>query len=112
MDNVKDDIYYAKKIVVDMQFLIANTKGQTIEQISKNEILLDSIMFRLIQISENTTKLSENFKRRNNEIPWSAIKGLRNRIVHDYGNVDYGIIYETVINEIPYCLDLILKLLG
>ena len=40
MDNVKDDIYYAKKIVVDMQFLIANTKGQTIEQISKNEILL------------------------------------------------------------------------
>ena len=112
MDNVKDDIYYAKKIVVDMQFLFANTKGQTIEQISKNEILLDSIMFRLIQISENTTKLSENFKRRNNEIPWSAIKGLRNRIVHDYGNVDYGIIYETVINEIPYCLDLILKLLG
>lgn len=112
MDNVKDDIYYAKKIVVDMQFLIANTKGQTIEQISKNEILLDSIMFRLIQISENTTKLSENFKRRNNEIPWSAIKGLRNRIVHDYGNVDYGIIYETVIDEIPYCLEMILKIIG
>ena len=112
MDNVKDDIYYAKKVVVDMQFLIANTKGQTIEQISKNEILLDSIMFRLIQISENTTKLSENFKRRNNEIPWSAIKGLRNRIVHDYGNVDYGIIYETVIDEIPYCLEMILKIIG
>ncbi len=112
MDNVKDDVYYAKKIVVDMQFLIANTKGQTIEQISKNEILLDSIMFRLIQISENTTKLSENFKRRNNEIPWSAIKGLRNRIVHDYGNVDYGIIYETVIDEIPYCLEMILKIIG
>lgn len=112
MDNMKDDIYYAKKIVVDMQFLIANTKGQTIEQISKNEILLDSIMFRLIQISENTTKLSENFKRRNNEIPWSAIKGLRNRIVHDYGNVDYGIIYETVIDEIPYCLEMILKIIG
>ncbi len=112
MDNVKDDIYYAKKVVVDMQFLIANTKGQAIEQISKNEILLDSIMFRLIQISENTTKLSENFKRRNNEIPWSAIKGLRNRIVHDYGNVDYGIIYETVIDEIPYCLEMILKIIG
>ena len=112
MDNVKDNIYYAKKIVVDMQFLIANTKGQTIEQISKNEILLDSIMFRLIQISENTTKLSENFKRSNNEIPWSAIKGLRNRIVHDYGNVDYGIIYETVIDEIPYCLEMILKIIG
>lgn len=112
MDNVKDDIYYAKKIAMDMQFLSANTKGQTIEQISKNEILLDSIMFRLIQISENTTKLSEDFKRRNNEIPWSAIKGLRNRIVHDYGNVDYGIIYETVIDEIPYCLEMILKIIG
>lgn len=47
-----------------------------------NEILVDSMMFRLIQISENATKLTESFKAIHNNIPWRAIKGMRNKIVN------------------------------
>lgn len=39
------------------------------------------------------------------EIPWNSIYGLRNRIVHDYGNVDLGIIYETLKYDIPQLLE-------
>ena len=35
--------------------------------------------------------------------------GLRNRIVHDYGNVDLGIVYETLTNDIPILLDMIVE---
>ena len=90
-----------------MAFLVKHTKGLSQKEIENNEILLDSIMFRLIQISEDSIKLTEKFKEINCEIPWYAIKGLRNRIVHDYGNVDYSIIYATVKNEIPQCLKLL-----
>ena len=68
-------------------------------------------MFRLIQVSENSLKLSDDFKNEFNEIPWVAVKGLRNRIVHDYGNVDYSIILDTIRNEIPYCVELLDKVL-
>ena len=32
---------------------------------------------------------------------------LRNRIVHDYGNVDFSIIFTTLKNDIPELLSLI-----
>ena len=45
---------------------------------------------------DNAKKLSDNYKITHGNISWSALSGLRNRIVHDYGNVDLNIIYETL----------------
>lgn len=101
MDNKKDNEYYIKKIVTDIEFIISNTKGLTEEQLAQNEVLLDSVMFRLIQISENSDRLTSDFKAAFNQIPWRAIKGMRNRIVHDYGYVDLTVIYNTIVNDLP-----------
>ena len=60
------------------------------------------MMFRLIQISENNKRLSEQFKRiEHPSILWTAVYGLRNRIVHGYGTGDLGIIYDTLKTGIP-----------
>ena len=101
MDNEKNDTYYLEKILKDLNFLIEHTYGKTKEEIESNEILIDSIMFRLIQLSENSDKLTTAFKDTNKNLPWHEIKGMRNRIVHDYGVVDMTIIYDTVIKDIP-----------
>ena len=101
MDNKKDNKYYIKKIVTDLAFIIKHTNVLTLEELEANEILLDSVMFRLIQISENSDKLTEDFKAYYSKIPWRAMKGLRNRIVHEYGNVDLTVIFDTVKNDIP-----------
>lgn len=101
MDNKKDNKYYVKKIVTDLAFIIKHTNGLTQADLDRNEILLDSVMFRLVQISENSDKLADDFKAYYSNIPWRAIKGLRNRIVHEYGNVDLTVVYDTVKNDIP-----------
>lgn len=77
------------------------TAGKTKEDIGNNDLLLDSIMFRIIQIAENNSKLTKKFKEEHNEVPWAAIKGMRNTIVHDYGRVDMPIVYDTVNRAIP-----------
>ena len=74
-----------------------------------NEVLLDSMLFRMIQLSENAKKLSDEYKLMHGKIPWNAMSGLRNRIVHDYGNVDLKVVYETLKNDIPELLDLFLE---
>ncbi len=101
MDNQKTNAYYLQKIITDLDFVIQNTQGLSQKNIEDNEILLDSIMFRLIQISENSDRLTDNFKNQHSGIPWRAMKGMRNRIVHEYGSVDLSIVYDTVINDIP-----------
>lgn len=37
----------------------------------------------------------------NKEIKWANMYGLRNRIVHGYASVDYEIIWETIVKDIP-----------
>ena len=104
MDNKKDNKYYIDKILIELDFLIKHTKNILRDDFGKNELLLDSIMFRFIQISEHIKKLTLEFKNEHNNIPWRDIVGLRNRIVHEYGNVDLDIIYDTVKEDI-YIID-------
>ena len=107
MDNVKDNKYYIQKILKDINFLIEKTKGKSLQAIELDEVLCDSIHFRLIQISENSAKLTDEFKCAHREIPWQAIKGMRNRIVHEYGDVKLDIVYQTVTRDIPDLLKLL-----
>lgn len=107
MDNIKNDTYYVQKIRKDLAFMVAHMRNVDAEELNANEVLLDSMLFRMIQISENAKKLSEKYKMTHANIPWNALGGLRNRIVHDYGNVDLNVVYETLKNDIPELLEVI-----
>ena len=101
MDNVKNDNYYLVKIRTDMAFIIDHMKDVDLQELTENEILLDSMMFRMVQISENAKKLSADFIDEKKDLPWDEMSGLRNRIVHDYGSVNLGIVFDTLKNDIP-----------
>ena len=62
MDNVKNDNYYLNKIRTDIEFIIVHMKDVDLQELNDNEVLLDSMLFRMIQISENAKQLSEKYK--------------------------------------------------
>ncbi len=100
----KPDSYYLEKIRIDMEFICIHMQEKSYSQFIKDEVLCDSMMFRLIQISENTKRLSEVYRKSHPEIPWNEISGLRNRIVHDYGHVVLNVVYEALTEDIPNLL--------
>ena len=63
------------------------------------------MLFRMIQISENAKRLSEDYKQDRTNMPWNELAGLRNHIVHDYGNVDLNIVFETLKYDIPELME-------
>lgn len=105
MNNTKNNEYYLAKILTDLEFIVKHMAGISIEDLEENEILLDSMMFRLIQVQENAKKLTEEYQKAHKEIPWTDISGLRNRIVHDYGNVDLAVVYYTLTEDIPWLIE-------
>ena len=105
MDNTKNDHYYLEKIKKDVAFIVIHMKNVDLQELNENEILLDSMLFRMIQISENAKKLSAEYKKDNSGLPWDELSGLRNRIVHDYGNVDLEIVFETLKYDVPMLLE-------
>lgn len=106
MDNEKNDHYYIQKIRQDLEFIVIHMRDVDLDELNANEVLLDSMLFRMIQLSENARKLTDEFKQKRENIPWNAMYGLRNRIVHDYGNVDLNVVYETLKNDIPDLLEM------
>lgn len=51
-----------------------------------------------MQIGELTNKLSDEFKAAHSEIPWRAIRGMRNIVAHEYGHIDTETVWETAEN--------------
>ena len=98
-------------MIKDISYIIEKTKNISLEKLEEDETLCDSVLFRLIQISENSLRLSPEFKKRYDEIPWQAIKGMRNKIVHEYGNVDFSVVYDTVKYDFPQLLCLLREII-
>lgn len=61
----------------------------------------DASMLQLSQIGELINKLSPELKTKYTNIPWEGIKGFRNRIVHEYDQLDETKVFHIVKNEIP-----------
>ena len=108
----KNDNYYVDWIRKDLDFIMAHMSGISKEELEKQPLLQDSMMFRLIQISESAKNLTEDFLESHSHIPWMDIFGLRNRIVHDYGNVDLSIVFDTLTKDIPELYQVISEDLG
>ena len=74
----------------------------------------DAILYNLIIIGEAANRVSEAFQEKHYTIPWSAMIGTRNVIVHGYDQVKLQIVWEilqrdldNLKNQIIAALDLI-----
>jgi uncharacterized protein with HEPN domain/GNAT superfamily N-acetyltransferase len=85
--------------------------GKTLSEFTSDERSLVFSIFSLSQLGELVTVLDKSFTAQYNEIPWNALKSIRNRIVHDYEGVQYKIIWNIIQNEIPVLAEAIHKIL-
>lgn len=110
MDSQKNDVYYAAKCLENIAAINRYMDNKTYNDFISDDLLIDAVMFRLIQLVENIKKISESFKSKNTSIHWGDIIGFRNGIVHEYGKTDYTIVYEIVaqnLDELKKILELI-----
>ena len=76
------------------------TQGYTFEQFCKDEKTIDATVFAISQIGELVKNISEETTRKYPNIEWGMIKGLRNRIVHDYEGISLKSIWYILQNDL------------
>ncbi len=65
----------------------------------------------LEMIGEAARRVSSEFQEKHPEIPWREIIGQRNILAHEYGEIDYEILYRTAKEDIPALIDILGELL-
>jgi len=62
--------------------------------------LIEACVFNLLQLGELANRVDESFQENHQDIPWHKIRGLRNRLVHDYEGVNLGLVWDVVHNDL------------
>ncbi|RLD66736.1 MAG: hypothetical protein DRI95_06110 [Bacteroidetes bacterium] len=61
----------------------------------------DACMMNFIALGETISKLSQNFKDRNNHVDWNKIQAFRNIIAHDYFGIDEDEVWQIIKTHLP-----------
>ena len=69
-----------------------------------------AVLHQLLIMGEAAKRLSEEFRSSHPEIPWKAIAGMRDKLIHAYQNVELKETWRVVSVEIPRLIDLITPL--
>ena len=73
----------------------------TPQDILDQEPLRWAITTPLYNIGEHAYRISDEYKERHSNIPWSKIAGLRHRLVHDYESTNWTLICSILFDVLP-----------
>jgi len=88
------------KMLAYVDKIVDYTAGADKSAFFANTMLLEACVFNLLQIGEIAGHLDEDFRKKYSEIPWSKIRGLRNRLVHDYEGVQFELLWQVVEGDV------------
>ena len=76
-------------------------QGKSLVDLYQDDVLSYAIVRALEIVGEAGSKVTSATQMANPHIPWRKIVGMRNRMIHDYGNVDIAMVWETVTTILP-----------
>jgi uncharacterized protein with HEPN domain len=77
------------------------TANLSFEEFSGNFMATEACLYNFQIIGEAVSKLPAEVKESNPKIPWSRIKGMRNRLIHEYFGTDLKLVWEVIKDELP-----------
>jgi uncharacterized protein with HEPN domain len=89
------DMLKAAKELQDMN------QGSSFEDFIDDIKLMRATERSLEIMGEAARRLSTEFKEQHNQTLWHLMIGQRNIIAHEYGQIDYEMLYKTVIEDVP-----------
>jgi uncharacterized protein with HEPN domain len=71
-----------------------------------NERMLTLAITKAIEIiGEAAYRVTEPCKSENDNIPWSDISAMRNRLIHGYFDINLDIVWETIQTDLPELIE-------
>ncbi len=66
-----------------------------------NDLVYDAVLWILAVLGEAANNIPQAVHDAHSEIPWHAITGRRNRLIHGYGAIDDNTVWEVVLTGLP-----------
>ena len=105
------DSIYVYHILQAVERIESYTAGLSYERFREDVLKQDGIVRQLEIIGEAAKNVPEDIVRKNKEIPWKKMAGMRDRLIHFYFGVKHDLVWRTIKQDIPQLKPLIQKII-
>ena len=98
---MKNDSFYIEHILNAISKIDDYISNVNFKKFQEKSIIHDAVIRQLEIIGEATKNLSEDFTKKHNNIPWRYMAGMRDKLIHQYFDVDFNLIWKTLETDIP-----------
>jgi uncharacterized protein with HEPN domain len=88
--------------IAEIQSFVA---GMTDDEFGEDARTLKAVAADLMIIGEAANHVPDEVQEASPEVPWAVMSAMRNRIVHVYFDVDAGILWDTVQDDLPKLIE-------
>jgi uncharacterized protein with HEPN domain len=96
----RDDAYLYD-ILESARAILTYMRGKDWASFSIDALLQDAVVRRLEIIGEASGRVSIATQQKYDHLPWQAMKGTRNKVIHEYDAVQLDIIWDIVQQDLP-----------
>jgi uncharacterized protein with HEPN domain len=102
---LKDDRPYIDHILQAIAKISKYTENLARQEFENDELIQDAVIRNIEIIGEATKKLSKEFRKSHSNVPWRAMSGMRDKLIHDYVGIDFEVVWETIKEDMPVLED-------
>lgn len=103
---------YIKHIYDEVLFVRKVMQHKTMQDIEDDLLLQKAVLRCLEVIGEAAKRVSIEFRAKYPDVNWKAMAGTRDKLIHDYFEVDMELVYDITQNHIPSLLEGLEKILA
>jgi len=97
---MKDEHVYINQILEGIVKIETFVEGLTQDTFEKDIKTQSAVILQLMLIGEISKKVGDKTKQ-SVDLPWKDIAGFRDMAIHNYFEVDLGIVWQTIREDIP-----------
>jgi uncharacterized protein with HEPN domain len=106
------DVVRLRDMVIWSRKAIAMRGNRSYDEAMADEEKMLALVRCIEVIGEAGHDVSAETKAALSTIPWPAMYGMRNRLIHDYGNTNYRVVFDVVADNLPVLASAIARFLA
>ena len=106
-----NDLVYLEHVMDAIGKIEEYITGIDEAKFKSTSLIQDGVIRQIEIIGEALRNVSREFREKYSYLPWDDAIGMRDKLIHWYFGVDWEIVWDVVINEIPKLKEQVKKLI-